>query len=69
MDIQMPVLDGYKAMRHLRDRGFENPIVALTAQSMSWDREACQRAGCSAYLSKPVQRRDLVGCILELLDR
>ena len=60
MDMQMPVLDGPTTTRLLRAAGFDRPVVALTARSVAADRQKCLDAGCDAFLSKPVDREDLV---------
>jgi PAS domain S-box-containing protein len=77
MDILMPVMNGMKATERIRAietyRNKKNkhnahiPIVALTANAMKGDRDACLAAGMDAYISKPFKQKDLVELLTKLV--
>lgn len=71
MDIMMPEMDGYEAMRRIREnKEFHGlPIVALTAKAMSHDRKKCMEAGASDYITKPVKLEQLFSILAVWLHK
>jgi two-component system cell cycle response regulator DivK len=71
MDVQLPKLNGLEATRRLRQIPVfsHTPIIALTAYAMKGDKEKIIDAGCDAYLSKPINTRELPLVIAEVLQR
>jgi PAS domain S-box-containing protein len=65
MDVQMPIMDGLTAVRKLRSSGYETPIIALTAHAMKEEKRRCLEAGYSGFLSKPIQRGELVDALVK----
>lgn len=69
MDIQMPIMGGFEATSHIREKLNMNiPIIALTANALKGEKEKCINAGMDAYLSKPFKDEDLVRLIASLLN-
>ena len=71
MDLQMPVMDGYAAARQIRQRLglMDLPIIAITANAMATDREACLAAGMNEHVSKPFDLDQLVSTLLRHAGR
>lgn len=60
MDVQMPEMDGIEATKRIRKMGFDIPIVAMTAHALSKDRTICLEAGMNDFITKPLNREELV---------
>ena len=71
MDVQLPGIDGVEALERLRqnERTASIPVLALTAQAMSGDRERFLEAGFDGYLAKPVNVGELIDAVREHCDR
>src|SRR5687768_3679870 len=69
MDMQMPGLDGYEAVQALRrlPAARDVPVIAVTANSMPGDRERTLAAGCTGYIAKPINTRELVRLVEQYL--
>jgi CheY-like chemotaxis protein len=65
LDIMMPEMDGYQAMRQIREmKEFRTlPLIALTAKAMKGDREKCIEAGASDYIAKPINNAHLLSML------
>jgi CheY-like chemotaxis protein len=70
MDVQMPIMDGLEATRRLRrlKHGLDTPIIAMTANVFSEEREACFSAGMNDFVCKPVDPQDFYRAILRQLN-
>jgi PAS domain S-box-containing protein len=68
MDLQMPVMNGFEATEHIRNKmNLQTPIIALTADVTTVDLEKCKAVGMNDYISKPIDEEQLYSKILELI--
>jgi PAS domain S-box-containing protein len=69
MDINMPFMNGLEATHIIRSKNPKIPIIAVTAYSLSGDRETCLAAGCNDYIPKPIRRDELFVKLNHFLER
>ncbi|MEM9160062.1 MAG: response regulator, partial [Verrucomicrobiota bacterium] len=72
MDVRMPIMDGLEATRRIRSEGrqMKQPhVIALTANALREDRDACFEAGMDDFIAKPVQFDSLRDCLLSIQDK
>jgi CheY-like chemotaxis protein len=71
MDVNMPVMDGLEATRRLRrdPRWADLPVIALTADVMRTQIDTCLEAGMDAHIAKPIDLRDLLSVLVQVLDK
>ncbi len=67
MDMQMPVMNGIEATIRLREMDYKKPIVALTANAMKEDVDACYKAGCDDFIQKPILQQKFKDAIVNFL--
>lgn len=68
MDVQMPGKDGHETTEEIRQMGFKNPIIALTAHAIKSEHTKCLESGCNAVMVKPIDRKKLVQLISSVIS-
>lgn len=68
MDLHMPIMDGYNCTKCIRDMGIDVPIVALTANAMSGEKDKCISIGMNEFLLKPIQLKILESVLNKYLS-
>lgn len=69
MDIKMPVMNGYEAVKIIRENNTKIPIVAQTAYAMTEERQLAIEAGCDYYITKPIKSGELYDIFKEILSK
>jgi len=68
MDIKLPEIDGYEAVRQIREFNKEMIIIAQTAYALEGDRERALEVGCNDYIAKPIKKDELLKMIISYFD-
>jgi signal transduction histidine kinase/CheY-like chemotaxis protein len=69
MDMHMPEMDGYQAVSGIKSINKNIPVIAVTSRAMEEDRDKCLRAGCDAYIAKPVRKSELLALLKEQMEK
>jgi CheY-like chemotaxis protein len=69
MDIHMPYMNGYEATRQIRQFNKNVVIIAQTAYGLTGDREKSIKSGCNDYISKPINKENLLMIIQKFFDQ
>jgi CheY-like chemotaxis protein len=69
MDVELPEMGGLDAVRAIRRRARDIPIIAVSSHVMPGDRERAIEAGCDAFVSKPIDDLQLVALVARCLER
>lgn len=67
MDIKMPIMNGLEATRLIKKDRSDLPVIAITAHALEGDREKTLDAGCDEYIAKPIQCKELLQKVSDLL--
>lgn len=68
MDIKMPNMDGLEATRIIKNLFPKTPVIIQTAYAMENDEQISYKAGCDAYLSKPIRAKTLIQIVANFID-
>lgn len=68
MDLKMPKMNGFDATKTLREKGFSNPIVVLTASELDEDRQKAEEVGCNGYILKTLDMQGVESMIDSFLQ-
>ncbi len=63
MDMHLPIINGFEATKRIRELGYSNPIISLTASVMEEDQRKCREAGCDDFCAKPINHGRFIDCL------
>jgi CheY-like chemotaxis protein len=69
LDMVMPGMDGFKVMKSMKEQNFNTPIIVLSADVSQETLERCRHAGAKAYVPIPVEEKELISTVNQVLGR